>query len=207
MANKIFIDERYFPEDEIRTNLNPYHDYYECLSKTFNLSQMNGFCDVGCANGPLLYFIKNRIPHIDIMGLEYFDWQKNAADPSIKESIEVHDLRDIWRGEKKYDLVNCTETGEHIDPEYCDIFIENLKKICRKYLVISWSDTGGANDRVHDEHEQHLNPLRTNQVEELFTRHGFIKNIELTDKFIQESNNKKDFNFWWRKSLGIWEIV
>lgn len=66
---------------------------------------------------------------------------------------------------------------------------------------------GGANDRVHDEHEQHLNPLRTNQVEELFTRHGFIKNIELTDKFIQESNNKKDFNFWWRKSLGIWEIV
>lgn len=206
MSNKIFIDERYFPKDEIRTNLSPYYDYYECLRKTFNLSQTNGFCDVGCANGPLLYFVKSRVPNIDVMGLEYFDWQKNAADPLIKDSINIHDLRDVWEGEKKYDLVNCTETGEHIDPAYCDVFVENLKKVCKKYLVISWSDTGGANDRAHDEHEQHLNPLGSNQVDALLTRHGFVKNLELTNKFIQESNNKRDFNFWWRKSLGVWEI-
>lgn len=206
MSNKIFIDERYFQKDEIRTNLAPYSDYYDCLSETFNLTQTDGFCDVGCANGPLLYFMKSKVPHIDIMGLEYFSWQKNAADSLIKESINIYDLRDVWVGEKKYELVNCTETGEHIDPAYCDIFVENLKKVCKKYLVISWSDTGGINDIEHDEHEQHLNPLNPNQVNELLTRHGFVKNQNLTDRFLQESNSKTNFNFWWRKSLGVWEI-
>jgi hypothetical protein len=206
MSNKIFIDDRYFPKDEIRNNLSPYYDYYQCLSKTFNLAKINSFCDVGCANGPLLYFVKDNIPHMDIMGLEYFAWQKNAANQIVKESINIHDLRDEWMGDKKYELVNCTETGEHIDPAYCDVFMENLKKVCKKYLVISWSDTGGANDREHDEHEQHLNPLSSSQVDSLLTRHGFIKNQELTNKFILESHNKSDFNFWWRKSLGIWEI-
>jgi hypothetical protein len=207
MKNKIQINDRYFPKDEIRTNLSPYYDYFECLSKTFNLSQTESFCDVGCANGPLLYFMKSRLPHMDIMGLEYFDWQKDAADPLIKENINVYDLRDEWMGDKKYDLVNCTETGEHIDPAYCDVFVENLKKVCKKYLIISWSDTGGANDREHDEHEQHLNPLTSGQVSNLLTRHGFTKNEMLTNKFIDESNNKTNFNFWWRKSLGVWEIA
>ena len=72
--------------------------------------------------------------------------------------------------------------------------------------MISWSDTGGANDREHDEHEQHLNPLSAQQVDSLLTKHGFIKNQELTNKFISESYSKHDFNFWWRKSLGVWEI-
>jgi hypothetical protein len=206
MSEKIFIDERYFPKDEIRTNLSPYYDYYLCLSRTFNLSKTEGFCDVGCANGPLLYYVKSHIPHIDVMGLEYFSWQKEAADSLIKDTINIHDLRDEWLGEKKYDLVNCTETGEHIDPAYCDVFIKNLKKVCNKYLVISWSDTGGANDREHDEHEQHLNPLSASQVDKLLTSNGFVKNQELTNKFIQESMGRNDFNFWWRKSLGVWEI-
>lgn len=206
MSNKIHIDDRYFPKDEIRTNLGPYHDYYDCLSKTFDLSNTNGFCDVGCANGPLMFFVKKHNPETRVMGLEYFSWQKEAADPLIKDNIFVHDLRDEWAGEEKYEIVNCTETGEHIDPAFVDTFINNLKKVCGKYLIISWSDSGGANDRVHDEHEQHLNPLKSHQVDALLLKHGFTKNNNLTNKFLQESNTKTNFNFWWRKSLGVWEI-
>jgi hypothetical protein len=40
----------------------------------------------------------------------------------------------------------------------------------------------------------------------LNTEKGFVKNQDLTNKFINESLNKSDFNFWWRKSLGVWEI-
>jgi hypothetical protein len=86
------------------------------------------------------------------MGLEYFSWQKEAADSLIKDTINIHDLRDEWLGEKKYDLVNCTETGEHIDPAYCDVFIENLK-IFVGPTVNSYSDSStiksGEGDRTN----------------------------------------------------------
>lgn len=206
MKDKIYIDNRYFKEDEIRLDLKPYEDYYMCLDETFGLNGINSVCDAGCANGPLLYHINKNHPNIDLLGLEYFEWQKEASDDSIKNKIIVHDLRDELNHEKKYDIINCTETGEHIDPDYADIFIENLKKICGKYLIISWSDTGGINDIKHDEHVQHLNPLKQNEVESLLISHGFTKNNELTNKFLTSSNNKRNFKFWWRKSLGIWEL-
>tara|TARA_R110000868_G_scaffold74710_5_gene216187 strand:- start:65 stop:688 length:624 start_codon:yes stop_codon:yes gene_type:complete len=206
MKERINIDERYFKEDEIRTNTKPYEAYYSCLNSTFNLSEIKSFCDAGCANGPLMYELKKNNNNIELLGIEYFQWQKDAADKSIKEDIVVHDLRDEFVSNKKYDIVNCTETGEHIDPEYADTFIENLKVVCGKYLIISWSDTGGINDIKHDEHVQHLNPLTNNQVDELLIKHGFKKNNELTTKFINSSIGNNDFNFWWRKSLGVWEI-
>lgn len=206
MKDKIYIDDRYFPQDEIRKNIKPYEEYYECLNETFDLKSISGVCDAGCANGPLIYVIKNNLPEMEVLGLEYFRWQKEASDSLIQDNIVVHDLRDEWKGDKKYDIVNCTETGEHIDPEYQDVFVGNLKKLCSKYLIISWSSSGGVNDRVHDEHEQHLNPMHSSQVEELLTRHGFVKNKALTQKFISESLRREDFLFWWRSSLGVWEI-
>jgi hypothetical protein len=206
MKNKIHIDERYFKDDEIRTNIKPYKDYYECLKEAFNLNTIGSICDAGCANGPLLYQIKLNNPNIKLLGLEYFDWQKEAADISIKENIIVHDLRDKLEITEKYDIVNCTETGEHIDPDFADVFLNNLKKICGKYLVISWSDSGGINDTEHDEHVQHLNPLSSEQVDALLSKYGFVKNLELTNSFMQKSMSMSHFNFWWRKSLGIWEI-
>jgi hypothetical protein len=206
MKKKIQIDEKYFKEDEIRTNTKPYKDYYDCLNETFDLSLINSICDAGCANGPLLHQFKLNNPSIKILGLEYFDWQKEAADISIKENIIVHDLRDELDINEKYDIVNCTETGEHIDPEFADVFLQNLKKVCGKYLIISWSDSGGINDIEHDEHVQHLNPLKTEEVDNLLKKHGFIKNNELTNKLLNSTQNKSDFYFWWRKSLSVFEI-
>ena len=198
MKEKISIDERYFKKDEIRTNTKPYEAYYNCLSSTFNLNEIKSICDAGCANGPLMYEIKKNNNNIELLGIEYFQWQKDASDELIKKDIVVHDLRDEFVTNKKYDIVNCTETGEHIDPSYAGV--------CGKYLIISWSDTGGINDVEHDEHVQHLNPLNNNQVNELLTKHGFRKNNELTNKFVNYSIGNNDFNFWWRKSLGVWEM-
>ncbi len=206
MKNKINIDERYFPNQEIRHNIAPYLDYYSCLDKTFDLSMIRSFSDAGCANGPLIYLIKKENPHIDVAGIEYFQWQKDAANDLIKDYITVHDLRDPLQMDRKFDIVNCTETGEHIDPDFSENFIENLKKICGKYLIISWSDSGGSNDRANDENEQHLNPLKSDQVDQLLINHGFTKNYEMTNNFIGHSLKMENFCFWWRKSLGIWEI-
>lgn len=208
MDNRVNINERYIKEGEIRLNSLPYEDYCNCIDNVFDLKKINSFCDVGCANGPLLYQIKKNNENIKVFGIEYFPWHKEAADILIKEQILTHDLRDELPNSvcEKYEIVNCTETGEHIDPEFVSVFINNLKRVCGKYLIISWSDCGGVNDREHDEHLQHLNPLKKEEVEELLENNGFIKNNELTNKFVDSSYNKSNFNFWWRKSLSIWEL-
>jgi hypothetical protein len=172
---------------------------------SFDFDKIESFCDVGCANGPLLFCVKKDKEHIKTFGIEYFYWQKENANQLIKNDIKIFDLRDDLDVNEKYDIVNCTETGEHIDPEYCDVFVNNLKKITGKYLIISWSDSGGIQDVVHDQHVQHLNPLKSEEVEDLMLKNGFIKNNFLTDKFLKISEEKNKFYFWWRKSLGVYE--
>ena len=204
--NKIFIDERYFPEEEIRTNLKPYESFYKCLNTTFNIENIKNFCDVGCTNGPLLYFVKSNHPNIEVAGYEYFDWLKSSAKELIINDIILHDLRDSIENPKKYDLVNCTETGEHIDPDYLDVFMKNLVSLTGKYLVISWSDSGGENDIVHDQHLQHLSPMKREDVFKLIESYGFKVNIELSNTLINETLKYSDFHFWWRKSLSVFEL-
>ena len=207
MENKIEIEARYLPEEEIRTNQKPYEDYYSCLNDTFELSKTNSFCDVGCANGPLLSILKKEHENMDLLGLEYFDWQKSAAHPEIQKLISIQDLRDdIGDKYKKYEIVNCTETGEHIDPDYCDIFLNNLKKLTTKYLIISWANSGGVNDRVNDKNLQHLNPLPIEKVRQMVSDYGFEFDERLTNLFINSSLNKNEFYFWWRNSLSIFKV-
>lgn len=204
--SKTNIDDRYIPEDEIRKNRLPYMEYRDALHTAFDLNKFQSFCDVGCANGPLLKEVLKVNRHMNVLGLEYFPWQKEAADEDVKNKIEIFDLRDEWVGTGKYDIVNCTETGEHIDPEYAEVFLSNIKKLCSKYVVMSWSEAGGVNDREHDDKLQHLNPLSTEKFEELMVANGFEKQQELTKKLLDATNGKEQFYFWWRKSLSVWTI-
>ena len=80
-------------------------------------------------------------------------------------------------------MVTCIETGEHIDPEYVDVFINNLKKLTNKYLVISWASQGGVKDPGRDPLCQHLNPLPLQESFELLTNSGFHPHDALTRRF------------------------
>ena len=206
MEKKVNIEERYFENEEVRKNSNPYQAYYNCLKKTLNLNDTNGILDVGCATGWLNYFFKKEYPDKKNLGLEYFQYHKNNADQSIKDLIKICDLRNELNLNEKFDVVNCTETAEHIDPEYCDVFINNLKRHCAKYLIVSWSNAGGENDREHDAHLQHLNPMDFNQVRELLESHGLNHQKDLSKKMILHSEGDPNFHFWWRNSLSIWTI-
>ena len=221
---KINIDNRYFPEEEIR-DPEPYKDYYSVLSSTFDLPKANGLCDLGCATGWLLHFFKNDFPDKKVLGLEYFDWQKEAAPENIKSQIQISDLREPLDFDFKYDIVNCAEVGEHIEPEKTQVFLDNIKSLCNKYLIISWAEAGGdqefltwnmatartaqttlSNDREHDPNLQHLNPLKFPAVKELFLSQGFKYELNLSSDMLDHSLQKEKFYGWWRKSLSVWSI-
>ena len=112
--------------------------------------------------------------------MDYFDWMRESAPDFIKPYFQLWDLRDSlenteWlksiKENKLFDIVNCTEVGEHIDPDYAEIFLKNLYDLTNKYLVMSWSNTT---------EDQHLNPLSVEDFHRLMKKNNFILNIEKT---------------------------
>jgi 2-polyprenyl-3-methyl-5-hydroxy-6-metoxy-1,4-benzoquinol methylase len=128
---KINIEDRYPAEGEIRKSDLPYNEYGECLLKTFR--EIKSFCDIGCATGHLMSFLKTKT-QCKTKGYEYFEYHKKSeyCKDNIKEDIIIYDIRDpLSENVEKFEIVNCSEVGEHIDAEYEDILIENAKN----YLV------------------------------------------------------------------------
>jgi 2-polyprenyl-3-methyl-5-hydroxy-6-metoxy-1,4-benzoquinol methylase len=205
MNSKIDINNRYPSDGELRKDMRPYEEYYKCLISTFNMSEIKSVCDVGCATGHLLYYLKKN-HNIKIKGYEYFDYHKTSDLCKIKDDIEIYDIRDEMQANVvKYDIVNCSEVGEHIDKEYADILIENSKKLSKKYIIFTWSSHGGDLEPHCDPLHQHLNPLSREDYINLMKSHGLKANMHLTNKFLNESKKYRNFYFWWRESFVIWE--
>ena len=74
--NKIDINDRYPSDGEIRVDKKPYFDYYQCLISTFN-NNIKSFCDIGCATGHILFFLKLNDTYSYI-------WREHPADNRIK---------------------------------------------------------------------------------------------------------------------------
>lgn len=204
--SKINIDDRYPKECEIRTDKSPYYDYFKCLLRTFG--NINSLCDIGCATGHLIYFIKNNNPNCKVKGYEYFDYHKNSehCDPLIKDCIEICDIRDCLPNDvDTYDIVNCSEVGEHIDPEYADTLIQNAKKLSNRFIIFTWSSHGGDLEPHCDPLHQHLNPLKYVDYIALMEKHNLKKNVELTNMFLNSSIGLQKFYFWWRESFAVFE--
>lgn len=195
---KINIDIMYPPENEIREDSSPYDEYYQCITNTFDLSKIETFCDIGCATGHLVY---NMVNDTDSCGIEYFQYHKDHADPFIKDSINIFDIRDVYEGDVKFDLVNCTEVAEHVDPKYLHVFLDNLRRITGKYLILTWSSTYPPQDAP----PQHVSPLPSDDVIKIMNEWGFELDHEKSSKFLSESNKYSNFYFWWRESLNVWK--
>lgn len=197
---KIDLNKIYISTEEVRKDSSPYDDYYKCIKNTFDLNNINTFCDVGCATGHL---VSNMLNHCDSCGIENFEYHKNNASDHVKDCINIFDIRDNIEDDIKFDLVNCTEVAEHIDPKFLDIFLDNIKKITKKYLILTWSS---VYPESLDAPPQHVSCLYFSDVKKLMESWGFQFNQEKTDKFLGESYKYKNFYDHWRESFSVWEV-
>jgi len=199
---KVKLEERYFQSEELKSDDAPYIALAKILKHNF---AVNSIFDAGCRDAKLIKALYDLDSNLDINGCDYFDWTIENAHQDVKNLVYQHDLRDPLNVDKKYDIVTCFEVAEHIDKDYCDTFLNNLKNLSKKYVIITWSDSGGENDRIHDTHLQHLNPLGRNDVIDLVSRYMKL-NESLTEMILEESIYYSDFLWYWRKSLTVWEV-
>lgn len=198
---KIDIDTLYKEEIQTSATSRPYDDYFNCLLETFDdeIYDISTFCDVGCSTG---WLVRNMNAYTDAYGIEYFQFQKEHADPSIKDKIIITDIRDPLNLQRKFDLVNCTEVAEHIDPSRLDIFLDNIRKISGRYLTLSWSNMYAPQDAP----PQHVSPLFAEDVHKIMNAWGYEFQQRKTQKFLHASQKYDKFYYWWRDGYSIWKV-
>jgi|15BtaG_2_1085339.scaffolds.fasta_scaffold00220_5 hypothetical protein len=216
---KINIDERYFEHEEFSSNhKSNQNNYFRALKETFynEWSSLNSFIDVGCRQGYLMDYFYQDNPNRIIQGMDYFTWGKKLWDKNhwIQENYQQHDLRDTLRNtewlkvinkNKLFDLVNCTEVGEHIDPDYCDVFLDNLASITNKYLIISWSPDNienGASDPRH----QHVNALDKEDFYNKMNEFNFNIKNKLTDELVKNCKKYYAPSWYVSNAISVWEL-
>lgn len=96
--------------------------------------------DVGCGNGDL-------VAGFAALGKDSYGLEGSSAclpyAECPRERVEIHDLRrPIPAEHRRYDLVTCFEVGEHLEPEFGGVFIDNLCALSDQ-LVTSISGDGG----------------------------------------------------------------
>jgi hypothetical protein len=104
----------------------------KAIKKIINPSDV---VDVGCATGDL-------VAAYEQLGIS--SWGIEGSENCIefleceRSKVIIHDLRMpliTLMEDPKFDLVTCFEVAEHIEPEYADIFIDNLRKLSDKILI------------------------------------------------------------------------
>jgi hypothetical protein len=206
---KINIEKRYPEGEETGRSPAPYESFFQVLKEVFNFSSVSSAIDVGCADGHLIDFIKSGFKNVSVEGIEYFEYHKKYASKSIVDNIHFIDIRDpLPEGleEKKFDIVICTEVGEHIEPEYTETLLKNLRSLTGKYLIMTWSRYGGSENPESDPHHQHLNPLPFDSFVDLMVGKGFTLNVPASNALGQASVKYSNFSYWWRESLTVWEV-
>lgn len=202
-TNKNFLvldNNLYSPEHEVREDTSPYIDYFKTIEKTFNLKNINSFLDIGCSTGWVIHYLQQNYG-LDVKGVEYFEYHKKFADDSVKEKILIRDLRTRLDIGQKFDIVNCTEVGEHIEPAAVDVFLENLIEHVNKYLIMTWSSTYPPKGAP----PQHVSSLNYEDFVRLVESYGMKKNSKLTNELVDCSLEFDSFYFWWRDSITVFE--
>jgi hypothetical protein len=92
--------------------------------------------DVGCGNGDLVWGFQNLL-RAPIFGIEGSMHALDSMEPWMKNYIFIRDLRkplnDLLLN--RVSLAVCFEVAEHIEPQYSNVFVDNLCSLSDHILM------------------------------------------------------------------------
>jgi len=175
-------------------------EYFELGGALEDVFSNTSFMDIGCANGHLLDYFYQKGIRRDIAGFEGSEAAFKYMPEHIKPYIIKADLSKIINApDRKYDLVNCTEVGEHIPFKYEDIFLKNITRFAARNLVLSWADTWEGWHGM--EKQEHVNPRSKRYVIKRLKSLGFKFNKKLTDKLVRNLLKRKVHDHWIKRVM------
>jgi len=143
-------------------NANTLHKFDSGLSKALLgfLEDQNEIVDFGCGNADYSKILINQGKKVDA-----FDGNPNT--PEMTGGVgKILDLSKEFDLGKQYECVISLEVGEHIPPEYEQIFIDNITKHSKQCIILSWAlpGQGGAG---------HVNERDNSYIKNEFQKRGY----------------------------------
>ena len=141
----------------------------------------NTVVDLGCGHGMYTKILR-------INGIECDGFDGNPNTPALTDGIcQVLDLSQDVSIDKVYDYVLCLEVGEHIPAIYEETFINNLDKLNRKGIILSWAVNGQGGAGHVNEHSND------------YIRH-IMEGIGYTSQPKIEQELREAAKLWWFKN-------
>jgi cyclopropane fatty-acyl-phospholipid synthase-like methyltransferase len=147
----------------------------------FKNENVNSLADLGCGMG--LYVKAFQQNNINANG---FDGNPNT--PELTNNIcKILDLSLPIKFDEPFDWIMSLEVGEHLPPQFEDIFINNLHNNNKYGILISWAIEG------QDGHG-HVNCKNNDYIKTKIQNLGYLNDIENENKLRDIST------LWWFKN-------
>lgn len=145
------------------------------------LQDQDTIVDFGCGNADYTKLLVKENKTV-----ECYDGNPNT--PEMTDGLcKVLDLSKEFDLNKKFECVISLEVGEHIPPEYEQIFIDNLDRHSAQCVILSWALPGQGGDG-------HFNERDNSYIKENFEKRGYKNWIE-AENYLRESTT-----LWWFKN-------
>lgn len=152
----------------------------EALIAFFKKHKCNTLIDVGCGKGDYVRkFIENNIQAVG------FDGNCQTGKFS-NNKCKTFDFSNDAGSLGLYDWALSLEVGEHIPEKYEEIFMQNLHKLNKKGVVVSWAVEGQGG-------LGHFNCRNNDYIKKKFTNMGYINKIK-EEEDLRASSTRPWFN-------------
>ena len=150
------------------------------------------YLDVGSGTGVMVKAAREM--GIDAYGIDLMS--------GFSDYIYHHDLREPFDHGRKYQLISCIETAEHIEPEYAPVLVKSIASHMIQGSILFWTAAGPGQDGI-----DHVNCQLGSYWRDIFFRHGISYRHDYTTKMQMAINllvpaPSRD---WWIGNLQIFD--
>lgn len=155
------------------------------LTDFFKGENVTSLVDFGCGMGDYVKtFLRNNINAVGFDG--------NPNTPILTSNLcNVLDLSVPKKFEEPFDWVMSLEVGEHLPPQFEDIFINNIHNNNKHGIVLSWAVEGQGG-------HGHFNEKNNDYIKSKICKLGYINDIETENKL--RSNSKLH---WFKNTIMV----
>ena len=141
----------------------------DLMVEFFKNENVTSLVDLGCGDGKYVENFKKN-------GINACGYDGNPDTPEYTNNrCGVLDLSQPYKFEQPFDWVMSLEVGEHLPPQFEDIFIENLHNNNKNGIILSWAVEGQGG-------HGHFNERNNDYVKAKFAKLGYVNDVEAENK-------------------------